>query len=221
MPGFVSPAPAAGRNSAPSQCALASSLDAGEIITLALENTFRKAFVYTYTGQARRGDPRYFGCLRAFCEAAIAAYLHGFSLPALRLEISGNELSSGDDGVDSFIRLDDEECVARNGWILAVYAALRHERYRPHDARERGWSEPRLDDPAAQGLEYVVRDVARARREGVPLAELLADVGKLCLPGETWGALPRQAQTLRIQNAHVVWLTLDAIGAPGTPLPEQ
>lgn len=171
-------------------------------ICLALEMSFRKVWLRIFLNGA---DAQYVAAFREFVQAAVAAYDAGYSLPALILELSRNEVETGDVSVDKTIRLTDQERQTREIWLVLVYLSLDRLGYMGRG----GDNAP----PAPQddlGLQQLVESTCDALEAGFSLEGLKLELS-LRQSGEVPVALNPAQLSLRSQWTRIVFLTADVI----------
>eukprot|EP00741_Cyanophora_paradoxa_P024637 tig00022080_g23788.t1 len=176
--------------------------DAGKPITAMLELAFRKTWFYLYSAGVGDG---YTDSMKEFLRAVVVAYLRGYTIEALKLELMSNEIITGNAQLDEFIRLNEEEKEIRAIWITLVFLTLNAVRYRPRD--NENWTRPVVVDP--RGLEQLVLGVIESRRKGYKLDALKLEQTLLLDEGET--GLSTVEASIRSQWMRIVYLTLELV----------
>ena len=164
-----------------------------------LEMSFRYVWLRLFTTGA---DENYVLALKDFVRNAVSAYDAGYSLPALILELSRNEIETGDANVDKTVRLTDQERQTREVWLVLIYLTLDRLNYHPQSEAARP-SKP--DD--SLGLVTLVDSTCEALKAGFSLEGLKLE---LSLRESVQPLSPAQL-SLRSQWTRIVFLTSEVI----------
>eukprot|EP00276_Gloeochaete_wittrockiana_P001006 CAMPEP_0184673122 /NCGR_PEP_ID=MMETSP0308-20130426/86505_1 /TAXON_ID=38269 /ORGANISM="Gloeochaete witrockiana, Strain SAG 46.84" /LENGTH=166 /DNA_ID=CAMNT_0027120577 /DNA_START=332 /DNA_END=832 /DNA_ORIENTATION=- len=161
---------------------------------------YRKAWFYLYAAGV---GAAYEESLKEFIRATAGAFLRGYSIEALSLEISANEITSGDPELDKYISLNQDEKAIRRIWMTVIYLTLNAVRYRPRDSKD--WTRPVIQD--TMSLEKLVTGVIEAKQRGYSLDALKLEQTLLL---DTTGLSEVEA-SIRSQWMRIVFLALDVI----------
>lgn len=138
----------------------------GAVISKALELSFRNVWIRLMTSGV---GPEYEEAIQAFVLSCMAAYKAGYSITALKLELSANAGASEYMGRD--ISLNDQEKETRLIWIALVYLTLTRSTFKPDNPP------PPLSkdlqgtkmEPLLPGLSGLVESVCEAAKKGYNL----------------------------------------------------
>ena len=162
-----------------------------------LEMSFRYVWLRLFTTGA---DQNYVIALKDFVKNAVSAYDAGYSLPALILELSRNEIETGDPNVDKTVRLTDQERQTREVWLVLIYLTLDRLNYKPISVTP---SKP--EDTL--GLGKLVDSTCEALKAGFSLEGLKLELSLR----ETAQPLSPAQLSLRSQWTRIVFLTSEVI----------
>ena len=201
----------------------------GGNITQVLEVTFRAVWIKLMTVGVGEG---YESALKQFVAGVMAAYKAGYSLMALKLELSANELGKvkvavddkgmvqgdptkvpeGGKTVEIDVGLQAQEKETRLIWIRLIYLTLERFRYvresapMPLETASRGTE----DEEIVRGLAALVGSTVDAWKRGYNLQTVKLE-NSLNAPPKGGKELTPAEKSIRSQWMRIVFLTIDMI----------
>lgn len=178
----------------------------GQTICKMLEVTFRNVWLRLMTSGV---GAAYDAAIQAFVVACIAAYKTGYSLTALKFELSANEVRGNVMGKD--IRLTEQEKETRMIWLILVYMTLarygfKSERTPPPVASDlKGTSMEKL----VGGLNALVDSVCDAAARGYNLQTFKMELSLMKADGEK--PLSGAEASIRSQWTRIVFATVNIL----------
>lgn len=152
---------------------------------------------------------QYNNAIQAFVVACIAAYKAGYSLTALRLELSTRELKSTDTNRD--ISLTEQEKDTRLVWISLVYLTLARFSFKsertPPDVRDELAGTKFAD--LASGLFRLVDTVCEAAKKGYNLDSFKLELRLKMDPADK--ELSGAQSSIRSQWSRIVFATVSIL----------
>lgn len=197
--------PSGGKSSGGNQPGGAPEPPDGATLTQALELSFRNVWIRLMTSGVGK---EYSDAILAFVIATMAAYKAGYSINALKLELSANEKATvGYMGRD--VSLNEQEKQTRLIWIILVYLTLAKTKMvteRPVPSIRSELSGTNLEE-LLSGLIALVDNVFEAEGKGYTLETFKMELAMQKSPGEE-NQLTQAQANIRSQWSRIVFATL-------------
>jgi len=175
----------------------------GTVITKALEISFRNVWIRLMTAGV---GPEYEDAIQTFVVASVAAYKAGYSLNALKLELSANEAAATYMGRDT--SLNEKEKETRLIWVTLVYLTLMRcgfQSDKPHTPIYTDLKGSKME-PILNGLTGLVDSVCEAAKKGYTLQTFKMELSLKAQP-DTEKMSSAQA-SIRSQWSRIIFSTV-------------